>query len=101
MEAVRNAFQTDRRATIIHTGLGLLFPIFMGCILLLAEIVTNNINVVHILQGSRVRSLNIIGGEVRLSDGAIIGSGVTRQWCLDREPEPFAYKWSTSPPPSG
>jgi hypothetical protein len=51
MEAVRNAFQTDRRATIIHTGLGLLFPIFMGCILLLAEIVTNNINMARAIAG--------------------------------------------------
>lgn len=37
-------------------------------------IVTNNINVVHILRDSRVKSLNIIGGEVRISDGAIVGS---------------------------
>lgn len=37
-------------------------------------VITNNINVVHILRNARLRSLSIIGGEVRLSDGAIVGA---------------------------
>ena len=37
-------------------------------------VISNNINVIHILQNTRVRSLIIVGGEVRLSDGAIVGS---------------------------
>ncbi|MEP4705562.1 MAG: DeoR/GlpR family DNA-binding transcription regulator, partial [Hyphomicrobiales bacterium] len=37
--------------------------------------VTNNINVVHILRTARLKSLIIVGGEVRPSDGAIIGNG--------------------------
>ncbi len=36
-------------------------------------VVSNNINVVHILRASRLKSLVLIGGEVRLSDGAVIG----------------------------
>lgn len=38
-------------------------------------IISNNINIVHILQNTALKSLNIIGGEVRMSDGAIVGSG--------------------------
>lgn len=37
-------------------------------------VITNNINVVHILRSSLVKSLVIVGGEVRPSDGAIVGS---------------------------
>ncbi len=37
-------------------------------------VVSNNINVVHILREARLRSLILIGGEVRLSDGAIVGT---------------------------
>lgn len=37
-------------------------------------VITNNINVVHILRTARMKSLIIVGGEVRTSDGAIIGS---------------------------
>lgn len=37
-------------------------------------IVSNNINVVHILQNTQLKSLSIIGGEVRMSDGAIVGA---------------------------
>lgn len=37
-------------------------------------VITNNINVVHSLRGSRIKSLITVGGEVRLSDGAIVGS---------------------------
>lgn len=37
-------------------------------------VITNNINVVHILQNARLKSLSIIGGEVRMSDGAIVGA---------------------------
>lgn len=37
-------------------------------------IITNNINVVHILRNARLKSLSIIGGEVRMSDGAIVGA---------------------------
>ena len=37
-------------------------------------VITNNINVVHILRTARMKSLIIVGGEVRPSDGAIIGS---------------------------
>ncbi|MDV7145429.1 DeoR/GlpR family DNA-binding transcription regulator [Tropicimonas sp. TH_r6] len=36
-------------------------------------VMTNNINVVHILRMSRIASLKIAGGSVRPSDGAIIG----------------------------
>ena len=36
-------------------------------------VVSNNINIVHILRASRLKSLVLIGGEVRLSDGAVIG----------------------------
>lgn len=37
-------------------------------------VITNNINVVHILRNARLKSLSIIGGEVRMSDGAIVGA---------------------------
>lgn len=37
-------------------------------------VITNNINVIHILRMARMKSLIIVGGEIRLSDGAIIGS---------------------------
>ena len=40
-------------------------------------LVTNNINVIHILRPARMKSLIIVGGEVRASDGAIIGSNAT------------------------
>jgi len=36
-------------------------------------IVTNNLNVVNILSGSPAKSLILAGGEVRQSDGAVIG----------------------------
>ena len=36
-------------------------------------VVSNNINVVPILRQSRLKSLSLIGGDVRLSDGAIVG----------------------------
>ena len=36
-------------------------------------VVSNNINIVQILRASRLKSLVLIGGEIRLSDGAIIG----------------------------
>lgn len=36
-------------------------------------VVSNNINIVHILRASRLKSLVLVGGEVRLSDGAVIG----------------------------
>ena len=38
-------------------------------------VITNNINVVHILREARLKSLVITGGEVRSSDGAIVGTG--------------------------
>lgn len=38
-------------------------------------IISNNINVVHILRNTILKSLIIIGGEVRMSDGAIVGPG--------------------------
>jgi len=37
-------------------------------------VVSNNINIVPILRASRLKSLSLIGGDVRLSDGAIVGS---------------------------
>ena len=37
-------------------------------------IITNNIHVAQILSASQIKSLIIVGGEVRLSDGAIVGS---------------------------
>ena len=36
-------------------------------------VISNNINVVQILKASRVKSLVLIGGEIRLSDCAVIG----------------------------
>ncbi len=36
-------------------------------------IISNNINVVHILRSAKLQSLKIAGGSVRTSDGAIIG----------------------------
>lgn len=36
-------------------------------------IVTNNLNVINILSGSLVKSLVLAGGEVRQSDGAVVG----------------------------
>ncbi len=36
-------------------------------------VLTNNINIVHILRDARLRSLIVAGGEVRRSDGAIVG----------------------------
>lgn len=36
-------------------------------------VITNNINVAHILRSARMKALIIVGGEVRSSDGAIIG----------------------------
>lgn len=36
-------------------------------------IISNNINIVHILQATSLKALIIVGGEVRLSDGAIVG----------------------------
>lgn len=41
-------------------------------------IVSNNINVVHILRASRLKSLVLVGGEVRLSDGAVVGGDAIR-----------------------
>lgn len=37
-------------------------------------VVTNNINVIHILRGARLKSLVIAGGSVRQSDGAVVGA---------------------------
>jgi len=37
-------------------------------------VVSNNINIVPILRASRLKSLSLIGGDVRLSDGAIVGN---------------------------
>lgn len=37
-------------------------------------VISNNINIVHIMQTSKVKSLIVVGGQVRLSDGAIVGS---------------------------
>ncbi|WP_202903877.1 DeoR/GlpR family DNA-binding transcription regulator [Halocynthiibacter namhaensis] len=36
---------------------------------------SNNMNIISILRGARLRSLTVIGGEVRMSDGAVIGEG--------------------------
>lgn len=36
-------------------------------------VISNNINVVQILRASRLKSLILIGGEIRISDGAVIG----------------------------
>lgn len=36
-------------------------------------VVSNNMNIISILRGTRLKSLSVIGGEVRLSDGAVIG----------------------------
>lgn len=41
-------------------------------------VLSNNINVVPILRRSRLKSLILIGGEVRLSDGAIVGGDAIR-----------------------
>lgn len=41
-------------------------------------VVSNNINIVHILRASRLKSLVLIGGEVRLSDGAVVGGDAIR-----------------------
>lgn len=41
-------------------------------------VLSNNINIVPILRRSRLRSLILIGGEVRLSDGAIVGGDAIR-----------------------
>jgi DeoR family glycerol-3-phosphate regulon repressor len=37
-------------------------------------VITNNINVIHILRGARLNSLVITGGSVRQSDGAVVGA---------------------------
>ncbi|MFY0597997.1 MAG: DeoR/GlpR transcriptional regulator [Cognatishimia sp.] len=37
-------------------------------------VITNNINVIHILRGARLNSLVIAGGSVRQSDGAVVGA---------------------------
>ena len=42
-------------------------------------VVSNNINMVPILRASRLKSLFLIGGDVRLSDGAIIGSNAIKE----------------------
>ena len=42
-------------------------------------VVSNNINMVPILRASRLKSLFLIGGDVRLSDGAIIGSEAIKE----------------------
>ena len=36
-------------------------------------VLSNNMNIISILRGTRLKSLSVIGGEVRLSDGAVIG----------------------------
>lgn len=41
-------------------------------------VLSNNINIVPILRASRLKSLILIGGEVRLEDGAIIGEEAIR-----------------------
>lgn len=43
-------------------------------------VITNNINVVHTLRDARMKSLIIVGGEVRISDGAIVGSGAVESF---------------------
>lgn len=37
-------------------------------------VITNNINVIHILRGARLQELVIAGGAVRQSDGAVVGT---------------------------
>lgn len=37
-------------------------------------VITNNINVVQVLRHAKLRALIVVGGEVRMSDGAIVGS---------------------------
>ncbi|WP_170347788.1 hypothetical protein [Ruegeria atlantica] len=51
MNALVSAIQTDRRAMIIHVGLGLLFPIFMGCVLLLTDMATNSFDTARVVAG--------------------------------------------------
>ena len=41
-------------------------------------VVSNNINIVHILRASRLKSLVLIGGDVRLSDGAVVGEDAVK-----------------------
>ncbi|MDC0739486.1 DeoR/GlpR family DNA-binding transcription regulator [Cognatishimia sp. SS12] len=36
-------------------------------------VITNNVNVIHIMRGARLKSLVIAGGSVRQSDGAVVG----------------------------
>jgi len=36
-------------------------------------VITNNINVIHILRGARLKRLVVAGGSVRQSDGAVVG----------------------------
>ncbi len=38
------------------------------------RVITNNINVIHILRGARLNALVIAGGSVRQSDGAVVGA---------------------------
>tara|TARA_B100000768_G_scaffold179795_1_gene198252 strand:- start:88 stop:879 length:792 start_codon:yes stop_codon:yes gene_type:complete len=42
-------------------------------------VISNNINMVPILRASRLKSLFLIGGDVRLSDGAIISSDAIKE----------------------
>lgn len=42
-------------------------------------VVSNNINMVPILRASRLKSLFLIGGNVRLSDGAVIGGDAIKE----------------------
>ncbi|PRY26954.1 DeoR family transcriptional regulator [Aliiruegeria haliotis] len=51
-------------------------------------VITNNINVVHILRMSEIASLKIAGGSVRPSDGAIIGGDAVA--FMDRHKADFA-----------
>jgi DeoR family glycerol-3-phosphate regulon repressor len=37
-------------------------------------VISNNVNVIHILRGARLKSLVIAGGSVRMSDGAVVGA---------------------------
>ncbi|WP_170406902.1 hypothetical protein [Ruegeria arenilitoris] len=51
MNTLVTAIQADRRATTIHAGLGLLFPISMGCVLILMEMVTGNFDAARLIAG--------------------------------------------------
>ncbi|SNT40658.1 DeoR/GlpR family DNA-binding transcription regulator [Tropicimonas sediminicola] len=62
-------------------------------------VITNNINVVHILRMSRIASLKIAGGSVRPSDGAIIGGDAVA--FMDKHKADFAVIGCSSLDPDG